>query len=167
MLNHISLVMPHSMNSRIWINTGSCTSLLSDATKPLSETMRNITINYTLKKTFYDIFLNWNIFILENAYENVIHFFFFFLMSDILFSPFWGWNWNVPGERGQYHGCWWPGYLCSQGISNHDIDCVGWMSPCLLQGGISTASTSPCREMAENASVSYVSWNYFSTSINQ
>ena len=21
----------------------------------------------------------------------------------------------------QYHGCWWPGYLKSQGINNHDI----------------------------------------------
>ena len=28
------------------------------------------------------------------------------------------WNWNIPGELGQYHSCWWPGSLCRQVISS-------------------------------------------------
>ena len=32
------------------------------------------------------------------------------------------WNWNIIELLGQYHGCWCPGSLCHQAISNHVID---------------------------------------------
>ena len=38
---------------------------------------------------------------------------------------------------GQYHGCWCPGSLRRQDISNHDIDWVKLVSPGLIRGRIS------------------------------
>ena len=31
---------------------------------------------------------------------------------------------NIPGEQGQYHGCWWPGSLRHRDISNHGINSI-------------------------------------------
>ena len=45
-------------------------------------------------------------------------------------------GWNILGEPGQYHGCWWPGDRRSQVISSNDIDHVGYMGSCLTQGRI-------------------------------
>ena len=33
----------------------------------------------------------------------------------------WGWNWNILGKLGQYHGCWCPGSLCHHVTRNHGI----------------------------------------------
>ena len=35
------------------------------------------------------------------------------------------WDKDLPILHSQHHGCWWPGDARSQGISNHDIYCVG------------------------------------------
>ena len=47
-------------------------------------------------------------------------------------------DWNIPGEIGQYHGCLFPGSLCCQAISSHGIDNVGWLCCCFPWGRIST-----------------------------
>ena len=36
----------------------------------------------------------------------------------------------------QYHGCWWPGNIRSQGISNHGIDKVIKQYSWLSKGGV-------------------------------
>ena len=41
------------------------------------------------------------------------------------------------GWLGQYNGCWCPGSLRRQDISNHDIDYVKYVSPGLIRGRIS------------------------------
>ena len=33
------------------------------------------------------------------------------------------WNWNIPGKLDHYYGCWCPGALCRQVISNNGLDC--------------------------------------------
>ena len=35
------------------------------------------------------------------------------------------------GQMCQHHDCWYTSSLCHQVISNHDIDCIAWMGPCL------------------------------------
>ena len=49
----------------------------------------------------------------------------------------WWWNWNIPDDLGQYHGCWWPGSLCRQAINNLGIDYAWKTGPCLPWGKIS------------------------------
>ena len=38
---------------------------------------------------------------------------------------------NIPGELGQYHGCWCPGSLCCQAINSHGVPDVECRGPCL------------------------------------
>ena len=52
---------------------------------------------------------------------------------------------NIPVEQSQYQGCWWPGSLCRQVISSHDID---W--PCSINGSLfSTRKDFNCRSSFE------------------
>ena len=53
------------------------------------------------------------------------------LYTETAPSIFWN-NWD------QYNGCWCPGSLCHQVISNRDIDFVRQRDSCLPWGGIST-----------------------------
>ena len=50
------------------------------------------------------------------------------------FEPLWCWNWNIPGELGQFHGCWCLRFLRHQVISSQGIDCVGQTCWCFPVG---------------------------------
>ena len=59
-------------------------------------------------------------------------------VKNLKYYSFWRWDWNIPGEIGQYHGYWCPGSLRRQIISSHGIDSVGHMCSCFPWGTIST-----------------------------
>ena len=58
--------------------------------------------------------------------------------DQVCILSFWSRKRNIQRELGQYHGCWYPGCLSRQSISNHGIDYVGLTGPYLPQGRIST-----------------------------
>ena len=56
--------------------------------------------------------------------------------------------WNIPGEKGQYHGCWCPGTFRHQVISSHSTDCVRQIGPCFVLGMSALVQVMACYLMA-------------------
>ena len=58
------------------------------------------------------------------------------LSKHYFFAYSWSRNRNIPGKRGQFHGCWFPALL-HHVINSFGIHCVGWTGPGLLSLHIS------------------------------